>query len=304
MLTRRHALLASLAAPLAKMVSAQSSAIPAGKMVLSIHQNTSRQAGFRKSLEGWAKAGIRYVELADTALDDWLKTESLPAAKRLIGDLGLTPVSSAAVIGDVWIPGPQRAQGLETWKRRCEQFAELGLQKIYCPSITNRRVTAEDMKATPAAIQEAGDIARQFRLTAMIEFARTSTHLASLPTALRMVREANHPNVRLLLDFFHFWSGTSKFEDLDLLQPGEVQHVHFQDILDTPREIIDNNGRVIPGDGAAPVVKILGKLKERGYSGPLSVELFLARLVEGDPQTVAAEIRQKCERVMQQAGVL
>jgi sugar phosphate isomerase/epimerase len=194
--------------------------------------------------------------------------------------------------------------GLETWKRRCEQFAEIGLQKIYCPSITNRRVTEDDMKATPAAIREAGDIAKQFNLTSMIEFARTSTHLASLPTALRMIREANHPNVRMLLDFFHFWSGTSKFEDLDMLRPGEVQHVHFQDILDTPREIIDNNGRVIPGDGMAPVVKILQKLKERQYSGPVSVELFLARLVQGDAQAVAAEIKQKCERVMQQAGVL
>jgi len=40
---------------------------------------------------------------------------------------------------------------LETWKRRCEQFATIGLQKIYCPSVTNRRVTADDCKATPAA---------------------------------------------------------------------------------------------------------------------------------------------------------
>jgi sugar phosphate isomerase/epimerase len=304
MLTRRHALLAPLAAPLAPMLSAQSRTIPPGKMVLSIHQNTSRQAGFRGSLEGWAKAGIKYVELADTALDDWLKTENLAAAKRLIGDLGLTPVSAAAVIGDVWIPGPQRAMGLDTWKRRCEQFAEIGLQKIYCPSITNRRVTEDDMKATPAAIREAGDIAKQFNLTSMIEFARTSTHLASLPTALKMIREANHPNVRPMLDFFHFWSGTSKFEDLDALRPGEIAHVHFQDILDTPREIIDNNGRVIPGDGMAPVVKILQKLKEKQYSGALSVELFLTRLVNGDAQAVAAEIKQKCERVMQQAGVL
>jgi sugar phosphate isomerase/epimerase len=80
--------------------------------------------------------------------------------------------------------------------------------------------------------------------------------------------------------------------------------VHFQDILDTPREIIDNNGRVIPGDGSAPLVKMLQKLKEKQYSGALSVELFLARLTGGDPEAVGAEIKQKCEKVMQQAGVL
>ena len=31
-------------------------------MTLSMHQFTSAGAGYRKSLEGWAKAGIRNVE--------------------------------------------------------------------------------------------------------------------------------------------------------------------------------------------------------------------------------------------------
>ena len=145
---------------------------------------------------------------------------------------------------------------------------------------------------------------RFFGLTSMIEFARTSTHLSTLASALTMIREANHPNVRPMLDCFHFWSGMSKFEDLDMLKPGELAHVHYQDILDTPRELIDNNGRVIPGDGMAPIVKILQKLKEKQYSGALSVELFLTRLTTGDPQAVGAEIKQKGEKVMQTAGVL
>ena len=273
-------------------------------MTLSIHQNTSRAAGFRKSLEGWAKAGIKFVEITDVLLDEFLKTETLAAAKRVLGDLGLTPVSSAAVLPDLWIPGPAHTASLDTWKLRCEQFSTLGLQKIYCPSTTNRRVTAEDFKATPGCIREAGDIAAQFKLTAMIEFARTSTHLATLASSLTMIREAAHPSVRPMLDFFHFWSGMSKFEDLDMIRPGEIAHVHFQDILDTPRELIDNNGRVIPGDGKAPVVAILRKLAEKQYSGPLSVELFLMELQQGDPYEVAARITQKCEAVMKQAGVL
>ena len=119
-----------------------------------------------------------------------------------------------------------------------------------------------------------------------------------------MIREAAHPNVKPMLDFFHFWSGMSKFEDLDMIRPGELAHAHFQDILDTPRELIDNNGRVIPGDGNAPVVAILKKLAEKQYRGALSVELFLMELVQGAPFDVASRIKQKCERVMREAGVL
>ena len=213
-------------------------------------------------------------------------------------------MSAAAVLPDIWIPGPDRAASLETWRRRCDQFASLGLRKIYAPSITRRPVTAEDFAATPDCIRDAGEIAGEYDLTAMVEFLRTSTHLATLTSSLQVIREAAHPNVRPMLDFFHFWSGLSKFDDLDLLQPGELAHAHFQDLLDTPRELIDNDARLIPGDGIAPVVRIIQKLAEKQYTGALSVELFRAELVGGDPFQVATEIRRKCEVVMRQAQVL
>ncbi len=305
MLTRRTFVAASLAAPLARLRSTPlSQTAPAGKMLLSMHQNTSRSAGFRGSLEGWARAGIEYVELNDAMLDGFLENDTLAGAKSLLDDLGLTPVCGAAVMQDIWIPGPAHAASLETWRRRCEQFASLGVQKIYSPSLTNRRVNAEDFAATPGCIREAGEIAAEYNLTAMIEFLRTSTHLATLPSALNMIREAAHPSVRPMLDFFHFWSGLSKFDDLDMLEPGELAHAHFQDLLDGPRELINNNSRLIPGDGIAPVVRILQKLSEKEYNGALSVELFRPEYVRGDPFQVATEIREKCEAVMREAQVL
>jgi sugar phosphate isomerase/epimerase len=302
MLTRRSFLVAPVVVPLARVVNAQSAA--SGKMLLSMHQNTSRAAGYQGSLEGWAKAGIQYVELNDGLLQRFLENETLPAARRVLSDSGLTPVSGSTGLPDLWIPGPARAASLETWRRRCDQFATLGLQKIYSPSVTNRAVTAEDFAATPDCIRETGEIAREYNLTAMIEFLRTSTHLATLTSALKMIREADHPNVRPMLDFFHFWSGLSKFEDLDLLEPGELAHAHFQDLLDTPRELINNDSRLIPGDGIAPVVRIIQKLAEKQYAGALSVELFRAEYVQGDPFQVATEIRSKCEAVMREARVL
>jgi 2-keto-myo-inositol isomerase len=302
MLSRRALLQSSIACAAATTLRAQPSLTASG-MKLAIHQNTSRAAGFRGSLEGWARAGIRYVELSDNLLDGFLETDSLAGARRLLDDLGLEPVSAAAVLPDIWIPGPARMSSLETWRRRCEQYATLGLDKLYAPSITTRPVTAEDFAATPDCIREVGEITRGYGLTAMIEFARTSTHLATLTSVLRVIHEAAHPNVRPMLDFFHFWSGLSKFEDLDLLAPGELAHAHFQDLLDGPRELIDNNSRLIPGDGVTPITRILRKLAEKGYAGALSVELFRPAIVNGDPYEVATEIREKCEAVMRAAGV-
>ena len=244
------------------------------------------------------------MELNDALLDEFLENNTLPAERRVLTDLALTPVSATAVLPDIWIPGPRRSASLETWRRRCDQYASLGLQKIYSPSTTTRSVSSDDFAATPDCIREAGEIAREYNLTAMIEFLRTSTHLATLTSSLTVIREAAHPNVRPMLDFFHFWPGLSKFVDLDLLQSGDLAHAHFQDLLDTPRELINNDSRLIPGDGIAPVVRMIRKLAEKEYAGALSVDLFRAELVQVDPFDVATEIRQKCEAVMRQAEVL
>jgi len=298
MLSRRTALLA----PLAQVVTGAHAA--SGKMVLSLHQNTSRAAGYRKSLEGWAKAGIKNVELTDVMLDEFLKTDNLAAARRVVTDLGLTPVSCASVLPDFWIPGPNRAAALETWKKRCDQFSTFGLSHIYCPAVTSRKVTADDYKGAVDCIREGGEAAAQNKMTAMIEFARNSSFISTLTTALKLIREAAHPNVHPMLDCYHFWSGLSKFEDLDLLRPSELAHVHYQDVPDMPRELLDNTTRLIPGDGVSPLVRILRKLSEKGYAGALSVELFLPEFQQGDPYEVTRRIREKAEGVMRQAKVI
>ena len=289
-------------APLAVMAARTVSA--AGKMTLAIHQNTSSAAGYRRSLEGWARAGIKNVELTNNLLDEFLKSDSLPAAKRVLTDLGLTPVSSACGVFGLWEPNPKRPAQLDAFKKRCEQFASLGLTKIYSPTPTTEKFTEEDYKRGVANMRENGDIAKQFGMVVMAEAVRTSTFIGTLPTMLKMMREAAHPNVAPLLDFYHFWSGLNKLEDLDQIRQGEIGHVHFQDVPDMPRELLDNTTRIIPGDGVAPLNRMLRTLADKGYAGPLSVELFLPKFQQGDPYEVAREIRQKAESVMRRARVM
>ena len=291
-LSRRTILLA----PLAQVVA--QGAVSPGKMMLCMKDETLG-VDYRKSLEGISRAGIKYVELGWRPLEGFLKTDSLAAARRVLTDLGLTAVSSAVGIEEFWIPSR-----VEIWKKRCEEYAALGLDRIYFTSTTTRKITPDDYKTGVDYMREAGEIAKQYRMTTMMEFVRTSPFISTLTTLLKMTREAAHPNVRPLLDCYHFWSGMSKFEDLDLLRPGELAHVHFQDTPDMPRELLDNTTRLIPGDGVAPLVRILRKLAEKGYSGALSIELYLLEFRQGDPYEVSARIRQKAEAVMRQARVI
>ena len=299
MLTRRVILITPVALMATRIASAAS-----GKMTLAIHQNTSAGAGYRSSLEGWSRAGIKNVELTNTLLDDFLKTDSLPAASRVLTDLGLKAVQGATGVTGLWEPNPNRAASLENLKKRCNMFAALGLSRVYASTATTQKITLEDYKAGVGNMREAGDIAKQFNMSLRIEFVRTSSFISTMTTLLKMTRAAAHPNLAPMFDCYHFWSGLNKLEDLDLIQPSEIGHVHFQDVPDMPRELLDNTTRIIPGDGVSPLIHILRKLADKGYAGPLSVELFLPKFQQGDPFEVAREIRQKAESVMHQAHVM
>lgn len=281
MLPRRTALLA---------LAAQRAEAATRPMTLSMHQFTSAGAGYRKSLEGWAKAGIKQVEPAANALDDFLKTESLASAKRVLTDLGLQVVCGAIGVTGLWEPNAKFAANLEAFKKRCDQFAELGAPIVYSPCVASAKFTADDYARAPQQIRQVADVAREFNLKVAAEFVRSSTFLAALPTALRLHRAAAHPNFGILFDCYHFWSGPSKLEDLDLIRPGEILHAHLNDTPDLPRELLDLQSRVVPGDGIAPLAAILHKLP---YRGPISVELFWPQYQQADPFTLAQEIQRK-----------
>jgi 2-keto-myo-inositol isomerase len=273
------------------------------KMTLSMHQFTSAGAGYRQALEGWAKAGIQNVEPSAAALDDFLKHDTLAGAKRILADHGLKIVSGAIGVTGLWEPNPKFAQNLEAFKKRCEQFAELGAPLVYSPCATSAKFTMDDYARAPENVRRVADVAQQFHLKVAAEFVRNSTFLASLPTALRLHRETAHPSFGILFDCYHFWSGPSKMEDLEMIRPGEIIHAHLNDTQDLPRELLDTYSRVVPGEGVAPLAKILRKIVQQGYAGPISVELFLPKYQLADPFELAKVIKSKSEATFKQARV-
>ena len=109
-LSRRETLLAPMALA---ATSAVTIAADEKKMTLAIHQNTSNAAGYRTSLEGWARAGIKDVEITNILLDEFLKTDSLASARGVITDLGLNLVQAATGVTELWEPNPNRAAALD-----------------------------------------------------------------------------------------------------------------------------------------------------------------------------------------------
>jgi 2-keto-myo-inositol isomerase len=306
MATRRDILIgaAATALPMAINAGAQGAAAAQSKMVLCMHSNTSAGAGYRKALEGWAKAGIKYAELNALFVDEFLKTDTLDGARKVVADNGLTVAHGAVSVDGLLEPNPERAKAIDALKRRLEMFASFGLKKVYTTSGGMKKLGLDDYKIVAENMRGVGETAKAFDMSVSVEFVRASLYMSTLLTGLKVTREAAHPNFGLMFDFYHFWSGLNRLEDMDQIRQGEIKHVHFQDVPDIPRELLDNTTRIIPGDGVSPLDAMLKKLAGYGYAGPLSVELFLPKYQNSDPYEVAREIRQKCETVMSRAGVL
>jgi len=307
MATRREVLIGAAAASLSALAlnsRAQEAAAAERKMALCMHSNTSAAAGYRRSLEGWAKAGIRNVEMNALVIEDFLKADTLEGARNVLNDNGLTMVHGAVAVDRLLEPGADHAKAIENLKHRLELFASFGLKKVYTTSAGTRKLASDEYRTVAENMRSVGETAKAFNMLVSVEFVRASPYMSTLLTALKVTREAAHPNFGVMFDFYHFWSGLNKLEDMDQIRQGEIQHVHFQDVPDMPRELLDNNSRFIPGDGVAPIDAMLRKLAAKGYAGPLSVELFLPKFQMGDPYEVAREIRQKCEAVMRKAGVI
>jgi len=88
-------------------------ALAQSKMELCIHTNTSAAAGYRRALEGWARAGIKNVELNATLLDEFLKTDTLDSARKILTDNGLTLVHGAVSVEGLLEPSSDGARSIE-----------------------------------------------------------------------------------------------------------------------------------------------------------------------------------------------
>ena len=284
-----------MAAAVPAALQTRNAAPKPGSLFVCMHEATSDKFDFKPAMEGWAKAGIRAVEPNLVKVREFAQKESPATAKRLLDDLGLRAVSSS---NQLFLPepGPQRARALEDLKWKVELAQQIGADRIVCPSAGAGMYTADDYKQGVDNLREAAEIAKPHGITLMLEFARTSRFASCLPTALKIVRDTNHPNVRVMMDTYHFWGGPSKFEDLELLRDGELAHLHFEDVpADPVRELQGQPNRVWPGEGVAPLKRIIETLKRKKYSGPVSVEMFHPDIQAMDPYEVAKKARSVIE---------
>jgi len=264
---------------------------------LCLNESSSMSHDFDVCMKAYSKAGIRHVEPWIHKIRPYVEKESAATAKQLLSDLGLHAPCSCCM-GELIEPREDHDQRVEQLKANLELVGALGIERFVVHSFTQEQYTLDDYKRGVDNVRQLGEIGREFGVIIVIEFIRMQRFMGTLPTALSLTRGADHPNLRPLFDFFHFWVGQSKMEDLALLRDGELEHVHFHDAPSGPREILADKDRVFPGEGVIPITDILRVLRKKKYNGYFSVELFNKEIQDADPLLTAQKAIETASRFL------
>jgi sugar phosphate isomerase/epimerase len=103
----------------------------------------------------------------------------------------------------------------------------------------------------------------------------------------------------MLLDAYHIYKGGSEFTSIRLVS-GTAMHVfHINDYpADPPRDKITDADRILPGDGIGPLVQLLRDMRQNGFRGALSLELFNREYWKRDALEVAKTGLEKIKAVI------
>jgi 2-keto-myo-inositol isomerase len=238
-----------------------------------------------------AKAGFGAVEPWVRDLEAYEKKGgSVPDLAKRVHELGLEIPSAIGFAHWIVDDDADRAKGLEQMKRDMDLVARVGGKRIAAPPIGANDANAPTLdlrKVTERyrALLELGD---QTGVVPELEIWGPSKNLSRVGEGAQVAIDAGHPKACILADVYHMYKGGSRFEGLALLSGTSMHCLHVNDYpADPPRERINDANRVYPGDGIAPLHLIFRTLRDIGYTGWLSLELFNRDYWKQSPQKVA-----------------
>jgi 2-keto-myo-inositol isomerase len=227
-----------------------------------------------QAIEPWNAEITEYVQQGGT----------LPDLKRALTDAGLKVVSMIALHGWIAAEGDEYRHVLEECRRRMGQAVELGSPFI----VASPPREAVDRGRAATRYAELLRMGREIGVRPAMEFLGFSAGIKDVASVRAVVEGSGDPDATVVADVFHLLRGGGAIDDLLGLSGDRIAIFHMNDLPASPppREQTDSD-RVMIGDGIADLPRVIANLRQIGYGGPLSLELFNQDLWSQDPEAVA-----------------
>ena len=191
---------------------------------------------------------------------------------------------------------------LETSRRDMDLVRKIGGTRIAAPPVGATKQQGLDLLKAAERYRALLEIGDKMGVVPQVEVWGFSATLGRLGEALLVAVESGHHRACLLPDVYHLYKGGSDFAGLRLIDGGAMHVFHMNDYPAEPsRDKIGDAQRVYPGDGVAPLSEILRSLRDTGFRGMLSLELFNRDYWKQDPLSVAKTGLEKMRTAVSKA---
>jgi 2-keto-myo-inositol isomerase len=223
-------------------------------------------------LDACGAVGFDGVELDLRHIEPALERMSLDDLKGRLVSLKLAPVSVMAFSLAPFEPG---TEAYDRYRRGGEVAKALGAPMLltYCAEVIPEGM--DKKAALDAAAIHAARLADAVAPVAVTLEPIGRTALMGGPReALEIAKRSGRGNVGVMLDTFHYHRSAVSDADILAIPRDKLLIVHVNDSEDRPVEELRDGHRLHVGHGILPLDRYMRLLKQIGYDGYLSVEIF------------------------------
>ncbi len=265
--------------------------------VYCLNASTIKPTPILEQIRIAGQAGYSAIELWHDDLDTYLALGgSLSDIRKALDDQGLAVPSTIFLKGWWDTVGNAYAAAIDEVRRRLQQAHQLGAS--YC--IAGPPLGPVDFEVGANNYARLLEVGREFGVKPVMEYLGFAEEVNSIEAALRVMNGSGHPDATIVLDPFHCFRGGGSIETIGQLQASQIAISHFNDSpAFPPRELQQDSDRVMPGEGIVDLQRYCDLLRQVGYNGWLSLELFNRSLLAQDPAEVARTGLEKIRTVVE-----
>jgi len=234
---------------------------------------TTMPYSLEQDIAAAAQAGFEGLEIWWDKLVAFLEKHSTDDLKQLLESSGLIPVSICPL--RIW-PFRDSEPARQEFRDAVQLAPQVGCKLLaVCPDFQPARLGREE-----ALTIHAKELAVMARLAAengvrlAIEPIGGHTLVPGPTEALQLIEMAGAPeNVGILMDLFHYFRSGVTDQEIEAIPLDKLDIIHVNDCEDGALNELTDARRLYPTLGVIPA-RQLSLLKDRGYDGYLSVEIF------------------------------
>lgn len=251
----------------------------------SLNSSTIRTTPLMEKIRVAGEAGYAAIELWHDDIDATLaKGVTLADIRQALLDHGLAVPTTIHLKQWFQTTGAEYDSVVEDSKRKLEQAAAVGAPYV----VAGPPAGVADRELGGRRYHELLELGRQFGVIPAFEYLGFVEDIRTIEDAIEIMTRADHPDAHIVLDPFHCYVGGGPIDSIRKLRGSQVAVSHFNDAPALPSPSTQRDpDRVMPGDGAVNLKLYCDCLRDIGYAGYLSLELFRPDLWEQNPLDVA-----------------